>query len=298
MSCEGEARVNILLRRRKLGRTSCREIQRKSVTGLRNVRNDLFQKKTRGQKVDWLFRWGCTSPCEAEHVVNKAESINLASEKYQTRVKLREAGLPIPDTWGEGEEVKEFPRHGIVIRPIYHHQGRNFILAKSPEELQANLRGRRGYYLSAFIPKTREFRVFVIQGRVAAIAEKFVKDQTQLAWNKYQGGSFQNLRWREWPLEICKPAIEAVKAIGLDFGGVDIISVPDPRKEGKIIPYILELNSAPSLTSPYRQGVFATCFDSIVKSGSKASIPVDYENGKGYGKFLHPALKQEGAAEA
>ena len=52
--------------------------------------------------------------------------------------------------------------------------------------------------------------------------------------------------------------------------------------------YVIEINSAPSLTSPYRQACFAKAFDWIVENG-KERIPVVKERG-GYLKFIHPAV--------
>ena len=56
-------------------------------------------------------------------------------------------------------------------------------------------------------------------------------------------------------------------------------------------PYILEINSAPSLTSPYRQSCMAKCFSYILEKG-KSHIPLISEKG-GWKKFIHPAISEE-----
>ena len=76
--------------------------------------------------------------------------------------------------------------------------------------------------------------------------------------------------------------IEAFKLSGLDFGGVDVMV----DGEGNVS--ILEINSAPSLTSPYRQSCMAKAFDYIVEHG-KEEIPL-IEGRGGYLKFIHPAI--------
>jgi len=53
--------------------------------------------------------------------------------------------------------------------------------------------------------------------------------------------------------------------------------------------YVLEINSAPSLTSPYRQQCFARAFDYIIKN-DKERIPLIPQRG-GYLKFIHPAVE-------
>jgi hypothetical protein len=55
--------------------------------------------------------------------------------------------------------------------------------------------------------------------------------------------------------------------------------------------YVLEINSAPSQTSPYRQTCTAKAFDWIVLNG-KDKIPLSDE--RGYKKYIHPAMVAEG----
>ena len=55
--------------------------------------------------------------------------------------------------------------------------------------------------------------------------------------------------------------------------------------------YILEINSAPSLTSPYRQQCMAKAFNYIV-ANNKTRIPLTTSRG-GYKKFIHPAICNE-----
>ena len=52
--------------------------------------------------------------------------------------------------------------------------------------------------------------------------------------------------------------------------------------------YVLEINSAPSQTSPYRQECTAKAFDYVIEYGKKR-IPLIEEKG-GYLKFIHPAI--------
>ena len=275
--------MNILLRRRLLGKTSTKAIATNSQTGLRAVLNT----EEHPDEVDWCFRWGCTSNVGAKRFVNEARAIHLCTDKLRARIALGTQGVTIPRTWGTFDELRRepFPAHGVVIRPLNHHQGIHFAVALSPEELEVVLeKDYADYYLSEFIPKDREFRVYVVQGRVAAIAEKFVEDKAQPAWNHFLGGEFRNVRWGEWPLEACRLGVEAALAIGLDFSGVDIIAQGDQYS-------VLELNSAPSLTSPYRQQVFAKVFDHVVTTDSKETIPLT--NTPGYRRYLHPALEKQ-----
>lgn len=287
--------MNILLRRYKLGKTSCEGIQAASQEGLTWFRND---DPLAPQGVHYLFRWGCTSPFPAEHTINKAEAISLASDKALTREKLQRAGVSIPPTWFSQADVpEEALRRGVITRPAHHWQGRMVFKSRTRAGLAYSFHrcqrwdgdGEPGHaYISAFIPKDHEYRVYVIQGRVAAVAEKTIGDPTRVAWNHARGGSFHNVSWRDWPIGACLDSLAAMRVVGLDFGGVDVMT------KGEEI-YILEINAAPSLSSPYRQQVFAKCFDYMVAYGSQ-HIPVTElppsNDARAYRHIIHPALRE------
>lgn len=264
----------IILRRRKLGRTSAREIAGFSRTGIRHIRNDQpFPAGT-----DLVFRWGCTSDVPTRNVVNTAEAIHRVANKSAFRQTLEQIQPHWP-AWTNARDVR-FP---AVVRPAAHHQGRKLFVAGEEHGLNVAIRHcGHGWYAAPLINKTAEYRVTIVQGRVCWVASKTPADRNTVAWNVAQGGTFNNVRWDDWPLKACKVAIQAFELSGLDFGAVDIMEDAD----GQV--YVLEINSAPSQTSPYRQECMAKCFDWIVQHG-KATIPLIEAKG-GYLKFIHPAL--------
>jgi glutathione synthase/RimK-type ligase-like ATP-grasp enzyme len=270
-----------LLRRRKLGRTSCREIAARSQRGIRAFRND--QHIPRLEEDRMVFRWGCTSNTPAEIVVNEAIAIHRVSDKTGFRRVLQAEEL-CPRTWFDQrmDRGNIFP---LVVRPQFHHQGRKLFVCNNQRELDAAIaRCGAGWYASELIKKVAEYRVFVVSGRAVCVARKYPGNPNQIAWNVFQGGRFENVRWDEWPLKAVKNSIKAFALSGLDFGGVDVMV--DAERET----YILEINAAPSLTSPYRQDCFAKAFDYIIQHGKK-TIPLIEAKG-GYAKFIHPAIAQ------
>lgn len=263
-----------LLRRKKLGRTSCRGIQRFSQTGIQVIRNDQDLPEA-----DTVFRWGCTSNVEAENIINQAEAIHLVSDKKEFRVRLSKAQLAQP-TWLVREQI-EVP---CVIRPRLHAQGRKLFYCTTQAEVDAAVRLYPDFYAASYIPKVAEYRVFIVQGRAVWVASKTPGNPADIAWNVARGGRFDNMRWENWPLKVVRLSIDAFKLSGLDFGGVDAMV----DAAGKV--YILEINAAPSQTSPYRQSCTAKAFDWIIKNG-KAEIPLVPEKGD-WKKFIHPAIQQ------
>jgi glutathione synthase/RimK-type ligase-like ATP-grasp enzyme len=119
-------------------------------------------------------------------------------------------------------------------------------------------------------------------GRAVWVAEKTPANKADIAWNVAKGGRFDNVRWSNWPLKAVKIAIKAFNLSNLDFGGVDVMV----DAQGDVT--VLEINSAPSLTSPYRQECMAKAFDYTLEHG-KERMPLTEEDGQ-YLKFIHPAL--------
>lgn len=270
--------MTTIIRRRKLGRTSVREIVKYMETPAKALRSD-----RRAFPDDLYIRWGCTANVPCKDVLNRSEAIHRVNDKVGFRKLLNEHNL-CPKTWLNYHELsQEDMDKGVVIRPAKHSQGKHTYLATTSFEVgkYAYICGEN-YYLSEYVSKVAEYRVFVVSGRVACVAEKTPANKDDLAWNVAKGGRFDVTPWKEWPLRAVKTAIEAFSLSGLDFGGVDVMV----DSEGK--PYVLEINSAPSLTSPYRQQCMAKCFDYIVRNG-KAIIPLIEERG-GYSKFIHPAV--------
>lgn len=261
-----------------MGNTSARMISEKSQTGIRVWRSDRNQVINRG---DIVFRWGCTSNVgNGATIINSSEAIHQVNDKSGFRKVLNEKGL-CPKTWFVERDVK-FP---CVVRPQTHHQGRNLFVCKTPLELQHAIRRcRTGWYASELIDKEAEFRVFVVSGRCVAVARKFPNDENGVAWNVAQGGRFENVRFGDWPLKAVRVAIEAFNESLLDISGVDVITKGNEA-------YILEINSAPSLTSDYRQSCMAKAFDYITLHG-KERIKLVNQRGD-WKKFVHPAISNE-----
>lgn len=280
-----------MLRRRKLGRTSCREI-----VGFSNnidyvVRNDQLMPAD----VSLVIRWGTTSNVPVNNVVNTAEAIHRVGDKAGFRRVLMNnfvevyagIGMPLcPFTWFQGEGQILEQNYPLVVRPRVHAQGKHVYLCNNQAELDAAIRRcGAGWYASSYINKVSEYRVTFVQGRVCWVAKKTPGNPQDVAWNVARGGRFDNVRWDEWPLKAVRVSREAFMLSGLDFGAVDVML----DAEGNA--YVLEINSAPSQTSPYRQECMAKCFDYLIQNG-KAPLGISDQRG-GWKKFIHPALSPE-----
>lgn len=233
----------------------------------------------------YVFRWGCTStiPFHSDNVINSADSIHWCGNKRQSRLDMQAAGVPVPFTVDYNVNAEGYVNtaNEWIARPAIHSQGRNMFVGSLPD-CQRWIRNNFGEgYCSVKIDKVAEYRVFVCQNRVAWVAQKTPANPHDVAWNVARGGKFDNVRWNEWPIKVIKAALKAAKVSGADFCGVDVMV----DRHGK--PYVLEANSAPSQTSPYRQSCVAKAFDYIIQNGRETFPDV---HGRTYRDYIHPAL--------
>lgn len=283
--------TNILFRRRKLGNGSCRGIQAVSTTGLTMLRNDGVWPPG----VRYVFRWGCTSNLNESHchpncvVVNKASAIHWCSDKRQGRLDMQEAGVSVPETWVASAfraDVLQGLGYGgqFVARPRQHAQGRNLMTGTASAIMPYLNQGSPYHdgYVSRLINKVAEYRVMVVQNRVAWVAKKTPGNPEDVAWNVARGGRFDNVRWGDWPMAVIKEALRAAKVSGCDFCGVDVMV------DAEGVAFVLEVNSAPSQTSEYRQACVAKAFDHIVTNGKEPLA--DPSRLRGWKDAIHPAV--------
>jgi glutathione synthase/RimK-type ligase-like ATP-grasp enzyme len=283
---------NIFLRRQGLGLESIRNIMEKMETPSRIHRIDL--RNTLPEHTSSI-NWGNTdvSPQVYNRMINQREGIVEVSNKSKFRVKLYENNLTMFSTNTLGNaRVALSEGKKLLVRPMNHFGGRNIYLVTNENELENAIRAcGYGWYASEYIKKEKEYRVFVAQGRVVYMVEKIVEDRTAIAWNVHQGGRFENIRFDSWNLRVAKASIESFNLTQLDFGAVDVIV------DSNGTPFVLEINTAPSLNSPYWIECVAKTFDYLINSFDETTqsyprIPLIAERG-GYRKFIHPSMSNE-----
>jgi glutathione synthase/RimK-type ligase-like ATP-grasp enzyme len=238
-----------ILRKTGLGNTTCRETQKhfpdkitiiKSLTNIQNNNENI------------LLRWGTTQKLPINiKVLNTADNISTTSNKtyFRNLCQTHFSGIT-PKTWFDINDPNII--YPIILRPESHAQGKHLYLCKNKEELKQNLQkltNKTNYYISEYINKAKEFRIFFIQGKVVWIAEKIPKHITDIAWNVAQGGKFINVPWKQWNINLINDAYKIYNLSKLWLGGVDIIQ--DGHNN-----FIIEINSAPNQTNPYKQQYF------------------------------------------
>lgn len=178
--------------------------------------------------------------------LNKTDAIAAAKNKIKTAEILTQAGLAIPhgfaieDLTGFADAVEKLDGYPVVWKAPYGTFGMDVHLVRSFEEAQSLFTDyfaaqvAPNFLIQEFIAESagRDMRVFVLDGKVLAAMERQAQPG-EFRSNVELGASTHQVEINE---AIEKLAIESVKALGLDYGGVDIVH----SKRG---PLVLEVNA-------------------------------------------------------
>ena len=174
------------------------------------------------------INWGVAN---ADTLLNP--DISNSTNKRVMRELFESQDVPMPKLFSYGmygHNIK-FPAVG---RPDKHMKGRGFWRINNEQDLQKALRGTRkkkpATHFMEYIEAPREYRVHIFLGKSIRISEK---DHT--AFHEYT-----TIKPQHNVKHVRKAAKKAVKALGLDFGAVDILA-DDERC------WVLECNSAPGI---------------------------------------------------
>lgn len=191
---------------------------------------------TTGVRQDILLRWGTERRIEyrATQVINNTTAIERASQKYESLRTMREAGVPVPRASTSPQAV----RAPFLGRDFSHTQGRDIVLCMQEADAE---RTPKDYYVE-YVPTQREYRVHVAFGEVIKTSEKVLTDPSQSCGyirNHGHGYTFRQPRTKLGSLGQAV-SVDAVRALGLDFGAVDLIIGDDSQT------YVLEVNTGPA----------------------------------------------------
>lgn len=203
--------------------------------------------KFKPKPTDIIINWGnSTIPNFGTlGILNDPNAVAIAINKLDSFRMFEIHGVKTPEWTTEYEKALEWSQNGevVVCRRILTGKGGNGItLAFSSSELcPAPL------YVK-YKKKKKEYRVHVFKDKVIRILEK--RKRTTYDHSNPLGPYIRNHHngWVFCTQNITKPqgieelAIKAIKTIGLEFGGVDII-----WNQYENTCYVLEVNTAPGI---------------------------------------------------
>ena len=165
-------------------------------------------------------------------IMNPTKALRVARDKYLSLMTLDKAGIAVPKTvvtedlvvaW---EAIKEFK--DCVIKPIIGSRGYGSIRVSDPDVAFRILRTLASFgqtlYIQEYVPKPdRDIRAFVV-GEEVLVSMYRMAPPNEWRTNIAQGGRGDLCKLSS---EDEKIAIGAVKALGLWYGGVDLIEGPE-----------------------------------------------------------------------
>ena len=192
-----------------------------------------------------LIRWGSQqalpSGCRPTSTLNSVEALSRSSDKAVALRVLMEQGVRVPrfSLASDASTLRELRESVPVIlgRSRHGSQGRDIRVFQEGEPLH----GSELY--TEYIPNTREYRLHVFQGEVIRVQGKYLdfKEQHTNPFIKNHGQGFRfRAPDRQLNADRLESAIGAVRALGLDFGAVDLLIGEDR------LAYVLEVNTAPA----------------------------------------------------
>ncbi len=229
------------------------------IAGLQGSRCGYLERLPRGQATFMMrhVRFGSLIPTHGDSL--NAESGVLAAANKELALDLMAgAGVSVPRHLAL-DGITDFGdwTRPMIFRKSNRHGGNDDpYIVRSADELDRD-RARQYDYVMQYLIKRKEYRVHSFRGEVIRVQQKRRKrgvEQNDTIRSLGNGWVFCKIRPNDWctlPDGLLDLGSRAVSALGLDFGAADIIQ----DKHGKL--YVLEVNTAPGLTSDDGVAVYA-----------------------------------------
>jgi len=226
------------------------------------IKNNRFEEPQKlildPKKVKVLVRQELTAGREAFYdfliengipVVNQKETIKICGSKYKTFQKLKENGIPTPESVMVSDEDSIIPamkkignKFPVIVKTVRGSLGKGVVKVESPEQLPSILQSiwlsdANDVLIQPYHKIDFDVRTFVINGKiVASIRRNKIKGDFRS--NITLGAEAEKYELNDEEKEIVLRSHHAVKA---NYSGVDHFVV-----KGK--PIVIEVNSCPGTT--------------------------------------------------
>lgn len=206
----------------------------------------------RRKRLRWGINWGCLRklPVPAGTTVLNSNAIN-AAKKVRAFQLFGTNDVPCPE-WSKSYD--ELNKKISESRTIFARRdglsgGKGIQLVSPQDRKSLDPRGNNFDFYTARIPYEREFRIHVWGKEVLISQVKLLTENSNSPIHNWENGtvfseeSFDKFVNKKQTEELHQLAHQAIDALGLFFGAVDIIRNP----KGKL--YVLEVNTAPGIRS-------------------------------------------------
>ena len=192
-----------------------------------------------------VVNWG-RSHVSFPVALNQAEAVQAAINKQRTWDRLSCRGIGTVSYRVDTPSAREWLNSGVVLyyrETLTGHGGNGIRVFHTVAELDEARLPLYATYTKRF-PVHREFRCTVVRDEIVLVSEKKKRtgvEADQYVRNHAGGWVFCRNDLNPYPEAIKEQSIAAIKALGLDFGGVDIAI----DKENNTC--VFEVNTAPGV---------------------------------------------------
>ncbi len=179
-------------------------------------------------------------------VINRAQSIANARNKFRTLRILAQHGLPVPPSFTAGSaqfldrSIRETGEYPFIMKPFEGTHGKAFLLLDTRTSLTSAVDAmcdlHQDYVIQPFIKESlgKDVRVIVVGGKVVAAMQR-TAPAGEYRTNIHRGGEGHPIHLQD---EYIETAIRATEAIALEVAGVDLLQTSAG-------PIVLEVNPSP-----------------------------------------------------
>lgn len=212
------------------------------------------------RKMKVIINWGNTQEFTARtaRVLNKPSAVQNAVNKLTTFRMLEVAGVNIPSFQTEPPTAQQ-RRNTIWLarQTLTGSAGEGIVVIRPDDALP-----QQAQMYVKYIKKLVELRLHVVGDKVILVTQKRKRDDVEQDANQKLIRSYDN-GWvhvvHDQTVEITEEmhiqALNAVQALDLDFGAVDMVIDKDTN-----VPYVLEVNTAPGISGESTIEAYKTAF--------------------------------------
>jgi glutathione synthase/RimK-type ligase-like ATP-grasp enzyme len=231
--------------------------------GIKRIKH--HNSRFRGGPGKTIINWGNSLSRQSflgSLIINHPLMVAFASNKLIALQKMQAAGVSVPPFTTDKEVVRQWIHEGEGRVKVVGRRLLNSAEGKGIVIIDNFLDVPDCPLYTKYIPKKKEFRVHVVDGKVIDIQQKVRKRDAPgpanfMVRNTANGFVFHRNNL-ECPGDLEDLAIGAVRSLGLDFGACDII-----WNEYHDKCYVLEINTAPGIEGQsvvkYKDALSALC---------------------------------------
>lgn len=239
--------------------------------------NSRFRPTGRELIINWGASGGLPNLGDVR-ILNKPSSVTAAASKLTTLRRLEEAEVPHVCYTVDVSVAKQWNRDGCGVyarRMDRGHSGNgiHFIPPNSPDSawVTAPLYTKQGV--------GKEYRVHVIGAKVVRIQKKY-KEADDSPVRSHDNGYTFILEGFRRPNGLKTAAVNAVSALGLDFGAVDLVNAQ--TQGGDRRPRVLEVNTAVGMegttADEYARAILEEFSDQVVNPVAEPTEERDHRD--------------------